>query len=165
MGFLDRLRQPDRPATAAVAGRGSLAQDARAIRGALQALNARREQLDPGRPEIDLRGLVADLLDDDVEPPTADVAQLARSGVDPQAFYDKELARAWEGLSENQRVNRVEQFAQLAVMLEDAGEDSRPPNYEQMLATVRTKTLVLAFAVDETYGLLRRIERDPTDLI
>jgi hypothetical protein len=165
MGFLDRLRQPDKAATTTVQAGGSLAQDARAIRGALQALNARREQLDPGRAEIDLRGLVADLLDDDVEPPTADVAQLARSGVDAQGFYDKELARAWEGLSENQRVGRVEQFAQLAVMLEDAGEDERPPNYEQMLATVRTKTLVLAFAVDETYGLLRRIERDPTDLI
>lgn len=165
MGFLDRLRQSDKPATRAASGGGTLAQDAHAIRGALQALNARREQLDPGRPEIDVRGLVADLLDEDLTPPTADVARIARSGVDPQVFYDKELARAWEGLSENQRVSRVEQFAQLAIMLEEAGEDARPPNYEQMLATVRTKTLVLAFAVDETYGLLRRIERDPTDLL
>jgi hypothetical protein len=164
MGFLDRLRQPER-STAAVAGGGSLAADARPMRGTLQALNARREEVDPGRAEIDLRGLVGDLLGGDVQAPTADVAQLVRSGVDPGVFYDSELSRAWEGLSENQRVNRVEQFAGLALMLEEAGEDARPPNYEQMLATVRTKTLVLAFAVDETHGLLRRIERDPSDLI
>ncbi len=164
MGFLDRLRQPER-APAAPTGGGSLASDARAMRGTLQALNARREELDPGRAEIDLRGLVADLLSGEIKPPTADIAQIARSGVDADVFYEKELSGAWEGLSENQRVKRVEQFAGLAQMLEGAGEDARPPNYEQMLATVRTKTLVLAFAVDETHGLLRRIERDPSDLI
>src|SRR5688572_12458182 len=155
MGFLDRFKQPER-SSAAPTGGGTLAADARAMRGTLQALNARREELDPGRPEIDLRGLVADLLGGEVRPPTADIAQIASSGVSPDAFYDKELAGAWEGLDENQRVKRVEQFAGLAQMLEDAGEDARPPNYEQMLATVRTKTLVLAFAVDETHGLLRR---------
>jgi hypothetical protein len=164
MGFLDRLRQAE-PAADAGSGGGSLAIDARAMRSALQALNARREQVDPGRAEIDLRGLTSDLLGGDVQPPTKDVARIVRTGVEPGAFYESELARAWEGLSENQRVSRVEQFAGLAAMLEDAGEDARPPNYEQMLATVRTKTLMLAFAVDETYGLLRRIERDPTDLI
>jgi hypothetical protein len=108
---------------------------------------------------------VDDLLSGEVQAPTADVAQIVRSGVDPGTFYEKELARAWEGLSENQRVSRVEQFAGLAAMLEDADEGARPPNYAQMLASVRTKTLLLAFAVDETYGLLRRIERDPTDLV
>ena len=164
MGFLDRLmqteRQPETPS-----GGGSLASDARAMRGTLQALNARREEVDPGRAEIDLRGLVEDLLSGETTPPTPDVARLTRSQVDPRTFYDKELAGAWEGLSENKRVNRVEQFAGLAMMLEDADEDARPPNYQQMLATVRTKTLLLAFAVDETHGLLRRIERDPSDLI
>jgi hypothetical protein len=29
---------------------------------------------------------------------------------------------------------------------------------------VRTKTLLLAFAIDETYGLMRQIERDPESL-
>ena len=164
MGFLDRLRQPERtPETPS--GGGNLALDARAMRGALQALNARREEIDPGRPEIDLRGLVNDLLGGDVQAPTADVQRLIRDDVDPAEFYEKELARAWEGLNENQRVNRVEQFAQLAAMLEDADEAARPPNYERMLASVRTKTLLLAFAVDETHGLLRRIELDPTDLL
>ena len=146
MGLLKRLRQPDR--APAAPSDGGLASDARAMRNTLQALNAEREQLDPGRPEIDLRGLVSDLLDGEVAPPTADVARLVRDGIDAGTFYDKELARAWEGLSENQRVARVEQFANLASMLEDAGPDAQVPNHEQMLASVRTKTLLLAFAVD-----------------
>jgi hypothetical protein len=162
MGLLDRLKQPDR--AAAAPPEGSLSRDARAMRKALQALNAEREQLDPGRPEIDLRGLVSDLLEGEVAPPTADVARLVREGVEPGVFYDKELARAWEGLNENQRVARVEQFASLAAMLETAGPDAQVPNHGQMLAGVRTKTLLLAFAVDETYGLLRQIEHDPESL-
>jgi hypothetical protein len=164
MGLLKRLRQPNAAPAQAPSGPGSLARDARSMRGALQALNARREELDPGRAEIDLRGVVTDLLRGEVQAPTSDVARMIRAGIDPDAFYDKELSRSWDGLDENHRAARVEQFAGLALMLEDAGEDARPPNYESMLAAVRTKTLLLAFAVDETYGLLRRIERDPADL-
>jgi len=162
MGFLKRLKQPERAAEAPK--EGNLARDARAMRTALIALNAEREQLDPGRPEIDLRGLVSDLLDGEVSAPTGDVARLIRDGVDASTFYDQELARAWEGLNENQRVARVEQFAGLASMLENAGPDAQVPNHDQMLASVRTKTLLLAFAVDETYGLLKQIERDPENL-
>jgi hypothetical protein len=163
MGFLDRLRQPE--AAAAPARGGNLALDARPMRSALTALNAEREQLDPGRAEVDLRGLAADLLEGEIAPPTADVALLVRNGVDPVVFYDKELARSWEGLDENQRAARVEQFVGLALMLETADEGARVPDHDQMLANVRTKTLLLAFAVDETYGLMRQIERDPEALV
>jgi hypothetical protein len=163
MGLLKRFTQPDR-ASAKEPSDGGLGSDARAMRNALNALNAEREELDPGRPEVDLRGLVSDLLDGEVSPPTADVARLTREGIDASSFYDKELARAWEGLNENQRVARVEQFAGLAAMLESAGPDAQVPNQELMLASVRTKTLLLAFAVDETYGLLRQIEHDPESL-
>jgi hypothetical protein len=163
MGLLKRLRQVG-PDAQAPTSSGGLSRDARAMRGALQAINARREEIDPGRAEIDLRGVVGDLLRGEVQAPTADVARMVRTGIDPDIFYDKELSRSWDGLDENHRAARVEQFAGLALMLEDAAEDARPPNYEQMLATVRTKTLLLAFAVDETYGLLRRIERDPAAL-
>lgn len=134
------------------------------MRVALTALNAEREQIDPGRAEVDLRGLASDLLQAEVTPPTADVARLVREGVEADVFYDKELARSWEGLNENQRVARVEQFAGLALMLEDASKDAQVPNHESMLASVRTKTLLLAFAIDETYGLMRQIERDPESL-
>ena len=163
MGLLKRLRQPDSSARQAPA-ESSLARDARPMRTALTALNAEREQIDPGRAEVDLRGLASDLLQAEVTPPTADVARLVRDGVEADVFYDKELARSWEGLNENQRVARVEQFAGLALMLEGASEDAKPPNHESMLASVRTKTLLLAFAIDETYGLMRQIERDPESL-
>jgi hypothetical protein len=163
MGLLKRLRRPE-AAPERTAGGGSLARDARSMHAALQALNAQREEVDPGRAEIDLRGVVGDLLRGEVAAPTADVARMVRAGVGPDIFYDKELARAWDGLGENERASRIEQFAGLALMLENSGEDSRPPDYDQMLATVRTKTLLLAFAFDETYGLMRRIERDPSDL-
>ena len=143
---------------------GGLAHDARAMRSALTALNAEREQLDPGRAEIDLRGLASDLLQGEVSPPTADVARLIKAGTDANVFYDKELARSWEGLSENQRAARVEQFAGLALMLENAGEGGQVPDHDQMLASVRTKTLLLAFAIDETYGLMGQIARDPESL-
>jgi hypothetical protein len=162
MGFLDRLRQPGGTATAPSGG--SLAQDARPMRSALTALNAEREQLDPGRAEIDLRGLVGDLLQGEVAPPTGDVARLIRDGISADEFYDKELARSWEGLDENHRAARVEQFVGLALMLEDADDDAKVPDHDRMLAGVRTKTLLLAFAVDETYGLMRQIERDPDSL-
>src|SRR5215211_780735 len=163
MGFLDRLRQPA-TAVAPPSGGGSLARDARPMRSALTALNAEREQLDPGRAEIDLRGLVSDLLEGEVAPPTADVARLVSDGTDAESFYDKELARSWEGLDENHRASRVGQFAGLALMLENADEGMRVPNHDQMLASVRTKTLLLAFAVDETYGLMRQIERTTESL-
>jgi hypothetical protein len=134
------------------------------MRSALTALNAEREQLDPGRAEIDLRGLAHDLLDGEVAPPTGDVALLIREGTSAGEFYDKELARSWEGLDENKRAARVEQFVSFALMLENADEGARGPNHDQMLASVRTKALMLAFAVDETYGLMRQIEHDPDSL-
>jgi|tagenome__1003787_1003787.scaffolds.fasta_scaffold20615126_1 hypothetical protein len=134
------------------------------MRTALTALNAEREQLDPGRAEIDLRGLAGDLLQGEVAAPTSDVALLIRDGLSADEFYDKELARSWDGLSENQRAARVEQFVGLALMLEGADENARVPDHDQMLASVRTKALLLAFAVDETYGLMRQIERDPESL-
>jgi hypothetical protein len=141
-----------------------LASDARPMRSALTALNAEREQLDPGRAEIDLRGLAGDLLQGEVAPPTGDVALLIREGTSADEFYERELARSWDGLDENQRAARVEQFVGLALMLEGADESSRVPDHDRMLASVRTKTLLLAFAVDETYGLMRQIERDPESL-
>lgn len=160
MGFLQRLIGPEAGADATDST--TLAGGARAIRMALLTLAARREELDPGRAEIDLKALATDLLRGEIAAPTPDVARLVQSGVDPDVWYEKELGRSWEGLSENQRAARVEQFAGLATMLEDADEDERPPNYDQMLASVRTKTLLLAFAFDETYGFLRRIERAET---
>jgi hypothetical protein len=138
----------------------SLAESALPMRRTLLGLLADLEQRDPGRPETDLRALTSGLLGGDVAAPTSDVARLISTGVDANVFYEKELSKSWDGLGESQRAARVEQFAGLAGMLEQAGPDERPPNYDQMLASVRTKTLLLAFAFDETYGFVRRIGRD-----
>jgi hypothetical protein len=159
MGLLKRLMNADSDAAADWPA-ATLAASARPMRVALLGLLADLEQRDPGRPEVDLRALALALMSGDVAAPTADVERLIKTGVDPTTFYEKELSKSWELLGEAQRAARVEQFADLAQMLEDADVDSRPPNYDQMLATVRTKTLLLAFAFDETYGYVRRIGRD-----
>ena len=158
MGLLKRLISSDSEGDGGRAA--TLAASALPMRIALLGLLADYEQRDPGRPEIDLRALTNGLLGGDVAAPTSDVERLVTTGVDASSFYEKELSKSWDLLSETQRAARVEQFAGLAQMLEDADEDSRPPNYDQMLASVRTKTLLLAFAFDETYGFVRRIGRD-----
>jgi hypothetical protein len=159
MGLLKRLISADTEGDGG--GRAhSLAGSALPMRITLLGLLADYEQRDPGRAEIDLRALTQGLIGGDVAAPTSDVDRLITTGVDAGVFYEKELSKSWEGLSEAQRAGRVEQFAGLAQMLEEAEPDSRPPNYDQMLASVRTKTLLLAFAFDETYGFLRRISRD-----
>ncbi len=168
MGFLDRLRVPERASSSAPSGGGSLARDARAMRMALIALNAEREQLDPGRAEVDLRGLTADLLEGEVAPPTADVALLVRHGVDAETFYDKELARSWEGLDENQRAARVQQFVDLALMLEDADQDMQVPEpgadaggraHQGAAAGVRGRRDLRAHAADRERSVLAGLSR------
>ena len=80
--------------------------------------------------------------------------RLSRPTTDPKDFYDRELAPAWDPLGEAQRAARVEGFADLALMLEEAGD---VPGLEPEV--IRTKTLILAWAFDETYGYLSRLAR------
>jgi hypothetical protein len=135
-------------------GQPGLAGDAVRMRVALTAMDAERRRLGDDA-EVDLRALVEDLLTGEVESPTRDVARLVEHHVDPGAFYENEVAPSWEGLSEAQRATRLEGFLDLARMLDEQGEAAGLP--EEMAATVHTKTLVLAFAFDETYGFLNRI--------
>jgi hypothetical protein len=152
MGLLTRLRGRDeeRPA-------GGLAADARSMRAVLDAIHAELARVNGARAEVDLRAMVADLLEGEVAAPTADVAQLTRTGVTPDEFYDKELKGSWEGLGEAQRAARVEGFIELSAMMEDPGAAAGlPPG---MVPRVHTKTLLLAWAFDETYGYLRELAR------
>lgn len=127
------------------------------MRTTLTALNAEEERVRGGSAGVDLRGLARDLLEGEVEAPTADVALLVRRGVDPDDFYRSELAPPWDGLTEVQRANRIDGFIELAAMLD--ADDAAAGVPAEMRATVRTKTLLLAFAFDETYGYLRQLGR------
>jgi hypothetical protein len=153
MGLLTRLmgrEEPQRPS-------GGLAADARSMRAVLDAIHAELARVDGPRAEVDLRALAGDLLEGEVAAPTADVAELMRIGVTPDDFYEKELKGSWEGLGEAQRAARVEGFIELSTMMDDpAAAAGLPPD---MIPRVHTKTLILAWAFDETYGYLRELAR------
>lgn len=153
MGLLTRLRGREEAEPPA----GGLAADARAMRVTLDAIHAELKRVNGAQAEVDLRTIVGDLLEGEVAAPTADVAELMRIGVTPDEFYDKELRGSWEGLGEAQRAARVEGFIELSAMMDDpAAAAGLPPD---MIPRVRTKTLLLAWAFDETYGFLRELAR------
>jgi hypothetical protein len=131
-----------------------LPDDAPRMRAALTAMLVERRRLGD-RGAVDLRALVRDLLTGEVAAPTADVASLIGHHVDPDEFYESEIAPSWDGLGEAQRAARLEGFVDLSRMLDEQGTAAGLP--EDMAATVHTKTLLLAFAFDETYAYLNRI--------
>ena len=143
MGLLDRLRggdaaQEERPA--------SLARDAVTMRATLTGIHAERG----GAGEPNLRGVTRDLLEGEVESPTADVSRLIADDVDPQEFYERELGPNWDGLSELERADKLDGFLELARMME-ASPGALPGD---MAASLRTKLLILAWAFDEAHGYL-----------
>jgi hypothetical protein len=134
-----------------------LADDAGGMRAVLDGVAGElRAARGPGA-EVDLRTTVRDLLEGEVEAPTDDVVALKRRGTDPDRFYEAEVAPSWEGLDEEARATRLEGFLDLCAMLESAGDAAGLP--PEMAASVRTKTLLLAWAFDATHGYLARIAR------
>jgi hypothetical protein len=156
MGLLSRLRGSDQTDR----HERSLAGDARAMRAALGALHAEHARVNGAAGEVDLRAIVRDLLEGEVEAPTADVGTLVRAGLDADEFYEKELQGSWEGLGESQRAARVEGFIELSQMMDAPGAAVGLP--EDMIPRVHTKTLLLAWAFDETYGYLNALGRGET---
>jgi len=152
MGLFDRLTGGG-GGTAAPA-KPSLARDARAMRATLTAL-----QYERGESAVDLRALVRDLLEGEVEAPTADVRLLIGDRVEPDGFYERELAPNWDGLGEDARAGKLDGFLELAWMVE-ASPDALP---QDMAASLRTKLLVLAWAFDEEHGYLGRMARAERD--
>ena len=146
MGLLDRLRGEHRDAGERPA---SLARDAASMRATLTGLHAETG----GGAEPDVRALTRELLEEEVEAPTADVRWLISQDVDPDGFYAKEIAPNWEGLDELARSDKLDGFIDLAQTI-DASPDALP---REMAATVRTKVLVLAWAFDEVHGYIGRL--------
>ena len=149
MSLVERLR--GKPRT----GRESrFADDARAMRASLDELQ--REAGGVSAPP-DLRSHLRDLIDGEVAAPTADVAALTARDTDPDEFYSHEVAPSWEGLGERQRAARLDGLLDMCELLAD--EDAAAAMPPEMGASVRTKTLLLAWAYDQVHGRLRRIER------
>jgi hypothetical protein len=119
-------------------------------------LEAMHEERGPAAP-IDIRAMVRDLLDGEVESPTRDVAKLRGERIDADDFYAREIAPSWDGKDGDTRAARLEGFIDLCAMVEEAGELAGIP--EDMAARARTKTLIFAWAFDETYGYLSRLAR------
>jgi hypothetical protein len=152
MGLLTRLRgtEPERPA-------GGLAADARAMRAALDAIHADLARVNGPTAPVDLRAMVGDLLEGEVAAPTRDVAELIQIGVTPDEFWEKEVKPSWEDLGEAQRAARVEGFIDLSKMIDAPGAAAGLP--ADMIPRVHTKTLLLAWAFDETYGYMKELAR------
>ena len=123
------------------------------MRVALAGIHAELTRVHGPDAPVDLRAIVRDLLEGEVEAPTADVAELVRAGVTPDEFYERELKPSWEGLGEAQRAARVEGFIELSTMMDAPGAAEGLP--ADMIPRVHTKTLLLAWAFDETYGYRR----------
>jgi hypothetical protein len=156
MGFLTRRQaggKEGRP-------RG-LAADARAMRRVADAIHAESVRVNGPSAAVDLRAVVRDLLEGEVAAPTEDVAALVRAGTDPGAFYDKEVAPSWDGLSESQRAMRLEGFLELSTLVDEHGDAAGVP--AGMAANVHTRTLLLSWAFDETYGYITRLGRGETE--
>jgi hypothetical protein len=158
MGLLSRLRgeETERAGEPEPESR-DLAADARAMRSALGSLHAERVRVAGPSAGVDVRAIVRDLLEGEVAAPTADVAALTRADLDPDEFYEKELEGSWEGLGEAQRAARVEGFIELSQMMDAPGAAAGLP--ADMIPRVHTKTLLLAWAFDETYGYLSALGR------
>ena len=151
MGLLTRLlgrEQEERPP-------GGLPEDARAMRRTLASIHAEHKRVHGPTAPVELRAIVRELLEGEVEAPTADVAELVRSGAEPDEFYEKELKGSWEGLGEAQRAARVEGFIELSQMVDAPGAAAGLP--EGMVPRVHTKTLLLAWAFDETHGFMNTL--------
>ena len=156
MRLLSRLRGDEEPQRR----ERSLADDARSMRAALGAIHAELVRVDGSSASVDLRAIVRELLEGEVEAPTADVAELVRADLDPDEFYEKELQPSWEGLGESQRAARVEGFIELSQMMDAPDAAAGLP--ADMIPRVHTKTLLLAWAFDETYGYLNALARGET---
>jgi hypothetical protein len=154
MGLITRLMGREPPPRREV---GGLAADARAMRSALAGIQAELERVNGRDAGVDLRAILGDLLEGEVEAPTADVAELMRLGERPDEFYERELKPSWEGLGEAQRAARVDGFIELSTMMDAPGAAAGLP--PEMIPRVHTKTLLLAWAFDETYGYLNVLAR------
>jgi hypothetical protein len=109
--------------------------------------------------EFQLRGLCLDVF---ASAPTTDIRYLKATGVEPDDFYRRELAPNWEGLSQQERGHKIDQFIELSHMLGQTEPGGSPPDaFLQIVATVHVKVLLLAWAHDRTYSYMDQLFNGP----
>jgi len=109
--------------------------------------------------EFQLRGLCLDVFGSAL---TTDIRGLKHAGVDGEVFYHRELAPNWEGLSQEERAQKIDQFIELSHMLGQEETDENPSDqFLQLVATVHVKVLLLAWAYDRTYSYMDRLFNGP----
>jgi hypothetical protein len=109
--------------------------------------------------EFQLRGLCMDVFAGGA---TADVRWLAERGVDGDAFYRRELAPSWEGLTREERAEKIDQFIELSHTLGGLEPEGHPPPaFLDLVAAVHLKVLLLAWAYDRTYSYMDRLFNGP----
>jgi hypothetical protein len=109
--------------------------------------------------EFQLRGLCLDVF---ASAPTTDLRFLKERGVDAEDFYRRELRPNWEGLSQEERTRKIDQFIELSHMLGQAEAGGHPPEpFLEIVATVHVKVLLLAWAHDRTYSYMDRLFNGP----
>jgi hypothetical protein len=93
---------------------------------------------------------------------TRDLEWLRGRAIDARAFYSRELAPSWEGLSREERAERLDRFIELSHELGRTQPDGHPPDsFLDMLASVHLKVLLLSWAFDRTYGYVDRLMNGP----
>ena len=109
--------------------------------------------------EFQLRGLCLDVF---ASAPTTDIRYLKEVGVDADEFYRRELAPNWEGMTQDERARKIDQFIELSHMLGQAEPGGHPSReFLEVVATVHVKVLLLAWAHDRTYSYMDRLFNGP----
>ena len=109
--------------------------------------------------EYQLRGLCLDVF---ANAQTTDVRWLKQQGVDGDAFYRRELAPSWDGLTQEQRAEKIDQFIELSHMLGRVDPEGNPPvSFVDLVSAVHLKVLLLAWAYDRTYSYMDRLFNGP----
>jgi hypothetical protein len=126
-----------------------------------EVLDQTSEMFRTASGEFQLRGLCMDVFAD---PRTTELRWLKQRGVDGAGFYSRELKPSWEGLSQEDRAEKIDRFIALSHMLGEVEPDGHPPDsFVDLVSAVHTKVLLLAWAYDRTYSYMDRLFNGPLE--
>ena len=126
-----------------------------------EVLDQTSEMFRTASGEFQLRGLCVDVFAD---PRTTELRWLKQRGVEGTSFYRRELAPSWEGLSQEERAEKIDKFIALSHMLGEVEPQGEPPDsFVDLVSAVHTKVLLLAWAYDRTYSYMDRLFNGPLE--